>query len=117
MESQKDLVEIQHTETDPLCERLIFECLIKLKQMIHSLFNGLSKFNFWKSSFPGLLLQLLLPFAGFFRSRFCTGWASSKLSSNPNALHWMEAASGTFCDQEHSGNPVFIQFVEVMQTA
>ena len=22
-----------------------------------------------------------------------------------------------FCDQEHSGNPVFIQFVEVMQTA
>ena len=44
------------------------------------IFFGLSKINFWKSSFPGLLLQLLLPFAGVLREYgFAPGEASSKL--------------------------------------
>ena len=43
-------------------------------------FYSLSKINFWKSSFPGLLLQLLLPFAGVLREYgFAPGEASSKL--------------------------------------
>ena len=87
--------------------------------MIHSFFNSLSKFKYWKSSFPGLLLQLLLPFAGVLREYgFAPGEASSKLQVQTPML----ALDGSrilelFCDQKHSGDPVFIQFVEIMQTA